>query len=101
MGASVVTFVTYCLYCFGLAYNAFRVLRFPVQLLSPMIILIASCVVALTVSQIDTDSQLFDFIIKGGLATIILGGIVLAIDPKLRTVVIEQFANRLRQAQQA
>ena len=86
LGASVVTFLTYCLYCFGLGYSAFKVLNFPITLRSPLIMIVASLLVWLALRGLPIDNNFTAIFIKGSVATCALLCIGLLIDSDLRKI---------------
>jgi len=101
VGASVVTFITYCIYCFGLAYSAFKILSFRIQLFHPVIMLLAGCGVWFVLNKINTDSHVYNFVVQGGLSTIILISFALTIDRQLRTAALKQYAKLGKHGYQA
>jgi len=63
--------------------------------------LLAGCGVWFVLNKINTDSHVYNFVVQGGLSTIILISFALTIDRQLRTAALKQYAKLGKHGYQA
>lgn len=84
IGAAVVTVLSYLLFVVGVTRLSFRHVSFPVPLLIPGIMTVASLVVYAMLVGVDLHSDLFNLFGKGIIGLALLLGVLLMIDREMR-----------------
>jgi len=92
--ASAVTFFTYCTYCLGLAFSSFKVLSFKIPLRNPIIMVLASLLVWWLLNQMQINSRMLEICVKGLLALIALGTVVVSIDANIRMNIVTRITTK-------
>lgn len=87
-GAAAVTVLSYALFISSIAVVSFRHVSFKVAFHGPVIILALSIAVFALLSMLDFGSDLFNFLIKGMLGTLVLSGAVWYTVPDIREWVL-------------
>lgn len=85
VGAALVTIFSYLVFVIGVTLAAFRHLPFRIRLRAPLVMALLSFVVYEALAHLDFGSELIDMIVKGTVATLLLGAALFAFDATSRT----------------
>ncbi|MBX2883590.1 MAG: oligosaccharide flippase family protein [Granulosicoccus sp.] len=83
-GAAAVTVFSYGLFMLTVTCLAFRRVRFRLRVIEPLVLTVLSIVVYSTLSTVDFDSALYNFIIKGLLGSCVLMAAIWLLVPELQ-----------------
>ncbi|PID62272.1 MAG: hypothetical protein CSB44_04035 [Gammaproteobacteria bacterium] len=84
VGAACITLLAYSVFAAGIAGNAMRLLHFGVSWRRPLIMLLLSLAITLPLVGLDTGEPLYNLLLRGAIATLLLFFAVCAVDQQVR-----------------
>lgn len=83
-GAAMVTIISYAVFMVGVSTLAFRHVKFPISLRSPILMMLASAIVFMVLNPVTLGSDVVSFLIKGLAGTSVLLLFMWLIDPSVK-----------------